>query len=62
VQVPASVDVQPVIAAENGSLNDGDVTVQTLVNGDVWMTCRVAFTASGMKVTGSTVRGCTVPR
>lgn len=62
VQVPASVAVQPVVAAENGSLNDGDVTVQALVNGDVWMTCRVAFTASGTKVTGSTVRACTVPR
>jgi hypothetical protein len=62
VQVPASVVVQPVIAAENGSLNDGDVTVQTFVNGDSWMTCRVTFTASGRHVTGSTVRSCTVPR
>jgi len=62
VQVPASVEVQPVLAAENGNLNDGDVTVQALVNGDVWMTCRVTFTASGQKVTGSSLRGCTVPR
>ncbi len=62
VQVPASVAVQPVLAAENGNLDDGDVTVQTLVGSDVWMTCRVTFTASGQKVTGSAVRGCTVPR
>ncbi|MEN9643717.1 MAG: hypothetical protein RL238_386 [Actinomycetota bacterium] len=62
VQVPASVDVRPIVAAENGVLNDGDVTVQALVNGDVWMTCRVTLTASGQKVTATSVRGCTVPR
>lgn len=62
VQVPASIQVQPIVAAENGALNDGDVTVQALVGGDVWMTCRVTLTASGQKVTAASMRGCTVPR
>lgn len=62
VQVPASVAVDPIVAVENGALNNGDVTVQTLVGGDVWMTCRVTFTATGAKVTGSSVQSCTVPR
>jgi hypothetical protein len=63
IQTTGSTLNQPVVATDNitSSLSPGDVTVQALVNGIVWTTCRVTFATAGTAVTGATVQGCTIP-
>ncbi len=57
-----STNIVPIVAAENGALKPGDITVAANVGSDVWMTCRVSLTVAGALVTGATIQGCTVPR
>ncbi|MFM2077319.1 MAG: hypothetical protein RJA49_1209 [Actinomycetota bacterium] len=63
VQTTGSTQNQPVVATDNitSTLSAGDVTVQALVNGIVWMTCRVTFATAGTAVTGFTTQACTIP-
>ena len=57
-----STNIVPIVAAENGALKPGDITVVANVGSDAWMTCRVSLTVAGALVTGATIQGCTVPR
>ncbi len=62
VKTTGSTQTYPIIAVDNGSLNDGDVTIVAMVGDDTWMTCRVSLATSGTSITGATTQGCTVPR
>jgi hypothetical protein len=61
VKSTGSTSLFPIIASDNGGINDGDVTVIAKVGATSWMTCRVSLATSGSTITGATIQGCTLP-